>query len=134
MTTGQERPTRNPITLAKRLIGGGVTLAKLHADQAKAEMAANASQLKGGAVRIAIAAAILVAVVILLLAFVVAVLVAIGLWWVALLLIVALLVIAGLLGWSGLKEVQATKFTPEQTIASVKEDIEWAKNRLLRRG
>jgi len=30
--------------------------------------------------------------------------------------------------------VTSTNFTPEETIASVKEEIEWAKNRLLRRG
>ena len=34
---------------------------------------------------------------------------------------------AGLLGWRGIKQVTSTKFTPEETIASVKEDIEWAK-------
>jgi hypothetical protein len=52
---------------------------------------------------------------------------------VALLVLVALLVIAGLLGWSGIRRVQSTKFTPEETIASVKEEIAWAKTRLLRR-
>jgi len=134
MTTGQERATRNPITLARRLIGGGVSLARLQADQAKAEMIENLGQLKGGMLRIVIAIAILVAVIIELLAFVMAVLVSAGLWWVALLLIVALIAVAVLLAWSGIKDVRSTNFKPEQTIASVKEDIEWAKNRLLRRG
>ena len=40
----------------------------------------------------------------------------------------------GLLGWRGVKQVTSTKFTPEETIAAVKEDIEWPKTRLLRRG
>jgi hypothetical protein len=61
------------------------------------------------------------------------VLVAIGLWWVALLLLVLMLAIAGLLGWRGIKRVSSTKFTPEETIAAVKEDVEWAKSRLLKR-
>ena len=39
-----------------------------------------------------------------------------------------------LLGWRGIKQVTSTNFTPEETIAAVKEDVEWAKTRLLRRG
>jgi hypothetical protein len=35
--------------------------------------------------------------------------------------------------WRGIKQVSSTNFTPEETIASVKEDISWAKTRLLRR-
>jgi hypothetical protein len=37
------------------------------------------------------------------------------------------------LGWRGIKRVSSTKFTPEETIAAVKEDVEWAKSRLLKR-
>jgi hypothetical protein len=62
------------------------------------------------------------------------VLVAIGLWWVALIVLVLLAMVGGLLAWRGIKRVTSTKFTPEETIAAVKEDVEWAKNRLLRRG
>jgi hypothetical protein len=53
---------------------------------------------------------------------------------VALILLLLLLAVAGLLGWNGIKRVTSTKYTPEETIAAVKEDVEWAKNRLLRRG
>lgn len=133
MTTDQERPVRNPIALARRLIGGGLVLARLHVAEAKAEMAQNLGQLKGGILRIVVAIAILVAIIIQLLAFIMAVLVSAGLWWVALLLIVAFVVVAGLLAWSGVRDLRSTKFTPEQTLEAVKEDIEWAKNRLLRR-
>lgn len=133
MTTGPARPTRNPIALARRLVAGGVKLARLEVARGRAEMAANLGQLRGGIVRILIAIAILLAVLILLLAFVVAVLVAAGLWWVALLIIIGLVVVAGLLAWRGIARVRDTRFTPEETIASVKEDIEWAKSRLLRR-
>ena len=96
-------------------------------------MAANLGVLKGGIVLLAIAAALVILFVIALIAFLMAVLVAIGLWWVALLLLVLLLAIAGLLAWRGIKRVSSTKFTPEETIAAVKEDVEWAKSRLLKR-
>ena len=49
-------------------------------------------------------------------------------------MLLILVIGAGLLAWSGIRRVTSTKFTPEETIASVKEDVEWAKNRLLRRG
>ena len=61
-------------------------------------------------------------------------LVVIGLWWVALIFVILLVVMAGLLAWRGIKRVTSTTFTPEETIAAVKEDVEWAKTRLLRRG
>src|SRR5690606_29207065 len=109
------------------------SLAKLEVQRGRPEMAANLGQLKGGIVLLAIAAALVIMFVIALIAFVMAVLVAIGLWWVALLLLVLLLAIAGLLGWRGIKRVSSTKFTPEETIAAVNEDVEWAKSRLLKR-
>jgi hypothetical protein len=134
MTTGDApRRRENPFTLVKRMVSGGVSLAKLEVQRGRQEMAANLGQLKGGVVMLAIAAAILVMFVIALLAFIIAVLVVIGLWWVALILLVVMLAIAGLLAWQGIKKVSSTKFTPEETIASVKEEIEWAKARLLKR-
>ena len=134
MTTGDApRRRENPFTLVKRMVSGAVSLAKLEVQRGRQEMAANLGQLKGGVVMLAIAAAILVMFVIALLAFIIAVLVVIGLWWVALILLVVMLAIAGLLAWQGIKKVSSTKFTPEETIASVKEEIEWAKARLLKR-
>ena len=97
-------------------------------------MARNLGHLKGGIVMLAIAAALALAFLIGLIAFIIAVLVAIGLWWVALIFVLALIALAGLLGWRGIKQVTSTTFTPEETIAAVKEDVEWAKTRLLRRG
>jgi hypothetical protein len=134
MTTGDApRRRENAFTLLKRLVSGGVSLAKLEIQRGRQEMAANLGHLKGGIVLLAIAAALVILFVIALIAFVMAVLVAIGLWWVALLLLVLMLAIAGLLGWRGIKRVSSTKFTPEETIAAVKEDVEWAKSRLLKR-
>ena len=75
----------------------------------------------------------LVAFLIGLLAFIIAVLVVIGLWWVALIVVLACWRWPACSAWRGIKQVTSTKFTPEETIASVKEDIAWAKTRLLRR-
>ena len=135
MTTGDvPRRRENPFTLVKRLVSGGVSLAKLEIQRGKQEMASNLRQLRGGVVLLAIAAGVALAFLIGLVAFVIAVLVVIGLWWVALIVVVVLAAVAGLLAWRGIKQVTSTKFTPEETIAAVKEDIEWAKTRLLRRG
>ena len=132
MTTGDaSRRRENAFTLVRRLISGGVSLAKLEVQRGRQEMARNLGQLKDGILRLAIAAALAVSFLIAFLAFVMAVLVVIGLWWLALILLVVLLAGAGLLGWTGLKRVTSTKFTPEETIAAVKEAVEWATNRLL---
>jgi len=135
MTTGDAfRKRENPFTLVKRLASGGVALAKLEVRRGRQEMARNLGELKGGIVLLAVAAALGLVFLIGLVAFIMAVLVLIGLWWVALILLTLLLIGAGLLAWRGIKRVTSTKYTPEETIAAVKEDVEWAKNRLLRRG
>ncbi len=135
MTTGgTHRRRENPFTLVKRLVSGGVALAKLEVTRGRQEMARNLGQLKGGIILLAIAAALGLVFLIALIGFVMAVLVVIGLWWVALILLVLLLVAIGLLAWRGIRKVTSTKYTPEETITAVKEDIEWAKTRLLRRG
>jgi hypothetical protein len=134
MTTGDApRRRENAITLLKRLVSGGVTLAKLEVRHVREEMARNLGQLKGGILNLAIALALVIVFLIALIAFLIAVLVVIGLWWVALILIALLLLVAGLLAWRGIGKIRSTTFTPEETIASVKEEIEWAKRRLLRR-
>ena len=135
MTTGDApRRRENAFTLVKRLVSGGVSLAKLEVRRGRQEMVKNLGHLRGGVIKLAIAAALVLASLIALIAFVIAVLVIIGLWWVALIVVLALVVLAGFIAWRGIKQVTSTSFTPEETIASVKEDLEWAKNRLLKRG
>ena len=135
MTTGDtSRRRENAFTLVKRLVSGGVALAKLEVQRGRQEIARNLGQLKGGILMLAIAAALGFMFLIGLVAFVMAVLVAIGLWWVAVIVLALLVIGAAVLAWRGIKRVTSTKFTPEETIAAVKEDVEWAKNRLLRRG
>jgi hypothetical protein len=124
---------KSAFTLVRELIGGVRTLAGLEVRQARAEMAESLGHVKGGAVSFAIAAAIVVMFVVMLLATIVATLFVLGLWWVDLILLVLLLVIAGLLAWRGVRQMRQVKVKPEQTIASVKEDIAWAK-RLIKRG
>jgi fatty acid desaturase len=133
MTTGDASRRASAFTLVKRLISGGVSLARLEIQHGKQEMARNIGHLKGGIILLAIAAALAIVFLIALIGFVMAVLVVIGLWWVALILLLLLLVLVGFLAWRGIRKVTSTKFTPEETIASVKEEIEWAKTRLLRR-
>jgi uncharacterized membrane protein len=134
MTTGDApRRRESAFSLVRRLVSGSVTLAKLEVQRGRQEMAKNLGHLRGGIIMLALAAGLAIAFLIGLLAFIIAVLVVIGLWWVALLLVLALVALAALLGWRGVKRVSSTTFTPEETIASVKEDIAWAKTRLLRR-
>ena len=133
MTTGSAPRRENAFTLVRRLVSGTVGLAKLEVRRGREEMGRNLAQLRGGVILLAIAAAIVVVFVIGLIAFIMAVFVAIGLWWVDLIILVLLLVVAGLLARSGIGKVTSTSFTPEETIASVKEDIEWLKSRVLRR-
>ena len=134
MTTGDApRRRENAFTLVKRLVSGGVGLAKLEVQRGRQEIAANLAHLRGGVIKLALAAGLAIAFLIGLLAFIIAVLIFIGLWWVALILVLMLLALGGLLAWLGIRQVSSTKFTPEETIAAVKEDISWAKTRLLKR-
>ena len=135
MTTGDTpRRRANAFTLVRRLVTGGIDLAKLNVRQGREEVAHNLGQMRGGIVLLAIAAGLVLTFLIALVAFIMAVLVVIGLWWVALIVLLVLLLVAGLLAWQGIGRVRSTNFTPDETIATVKEEIEWAKNRLLRRG
>jgi len=135
LTTGDApRRRESAFTLVKRLATGGIGLAKLEIRRGRQEMVRNLGHLKGGIIKLAIAAALVVTFLIALVAFIIALLVVIGLWWVALIGVVVLLAVAAFLGWRGIKQVTSTSFTPEETIAAVKEDLEWAKNRLLKRG
>lgn len=135
MTTGDTpRRRENAFTLVRRLVTGGIDLAKLNIRQGREEIGRNLGQLRGGIVLLAIAAALALTFLIALVAFIMAVLVIIGLWWVGLIVLLVLLVLTGFVAWWGIGRVTSTKFTPDETIASVKEEIAWAKNRLLRRG
>ncbi len=124
---------RSAFTLARELVGGVRTLVGLEIAQAKAEIAASLAHVKGGALMLGIALALGLAFLIALIAFIIAGLIALGLWWISLVLVILLALLAGFFGWRGVRVIRQVKPKPEQTIASVKEDIAWAK-RLIKRG
>ena len=93
------------------------------------------AKARGGLVLIGIAIALVFAAVISLTVFLILALAALVGWpgWVmSLIVTVLLLALAGVLGWRAYLRVKALG-PPEETIASVKEEVAWAK-RLIRRG
>jgi hypothetical protein len=119
--------------LAKQLIGGGVRLARLEVQQGRQEVAEMLRETRGGVIRLAIAGAFGLLTIIALVSFLVlgvAALTGLPEWLIALIAVLLFAAIAAFLSWQGIRKIKVGP--PEQTIASVKEDIEWAK-RLLRR-
>jgi predicted Abi (CAAX) family protease len=119
--------------LAKQLIGGGVRLARLEVQQGRQEVAEMLRETRGGVIRLAIAGAFGLLTIIALVSFLVlgvAALTGLPEWLIALIAVLLFAAIAAFLAWQGIRKIKVGR--PEQTIASVKEDIEWAK-RLLRR-
>jgi uncharacterized membrane protein YqjE len=135
MTNGDEAPPRqNAFALVRQLISGAVSLAKLELQHGRQEIGAMLASARGGVVLIGIAVALALAALISLTVTLILGLAALTGWpgWViALLVTFLLLLIAGLLGWRGVRKIKIGP--PEETIASVREEVAWAK-RLLRRG
>jgi uncharacterized membrane protein YqjE len=92
------------------------------------------AEAKGAAILFGIAIGLVFAAIISLTVFLILAIAALLGWpgWVvALLVTLLLLLIAGLLVWRGIRKI---KFgPPEETMASVREEVAWAK-RLIRRG
>lgn len=134
MTHTDEAPPReNAFALVRRLISGMVALAKLEVQHGRQEIGAMLASAKGGVILIAIAAGLIFAAVISLTVTLILGLAALLGWpgWVmALLVTILLLGVAALLGWRGIRKIKIGP--PEETIASVQEEVAWAK-RLLRR-
>ncbi len=127
-------PRRNAFALVRELISGGVALVKLEIQHGKQEIGAMLASVRGGVVLIGIAVALVFAALISLTVTLILGLAALFGWqgWVmALLVTFLLLLIAGLLTWRGIRKIKIGP--PEETIASVREEVAWAK-RLLRRG
>lgn len=125
---GAVRPKRSVFALVRQLVSGVVALAKLELEHGRQEMGAMLSRAKGGVVLL------LIAVVLLFAALIAAVMALIlGLaalagwpgWLMALVVVIALVLLAGLLGWRGARRIKIGP--PEETIASVKEEVAWAK-------
>jgi uncharacterized membrane protein YqjE len=137
MTTGdQPRRRENAFTLVRRLASGTIELAKLEAQRGRQEVTENVIEYRTGVVFMAIALAftvLMAMVLMILLVLLIAALTGIPGWVTALFIVILLLTLAGIFAWQGVRRIQAAKFTPDETIEAVKEDIAWAK-RLLRRG
>jgi uncharacterized membrane protein YqjE len=133
MTTSDE-PRPGLIAVARQLVSGVVRLGKLEVTHGRQEMGEMLSETKSGVILIGIAAAfVFVAIITLVVTMVLATAALLSFlpaWLVALLYFVIFAAIAALLAWRGIKRIRIGP--PEETIASVKEDIAWAK-RLLRR-
>jgi MFS family permease len=124
----RERPIGD---LVKQLAGQTSTLVRQEIDLAKAEMSKKAEiagkgagLLSGAAVVGLLAAGALTAFVILLLSE------AMDAWLAALIVAVVLGAVAAVLALTGRNRIRtATPPVPEQTVETVKEDVEWAKTR-----
>jgi hypothetical protein len=117
--------------LVKDLAGETSTLVRREIDLAKAEMTERAKLAGKGAARLAAGAiAALLALGALTACLIAALDLAMPIWLAALIVAVVYAAIAGVLAQTGRKQVQeATPPVPEETIESVKEDVQWAKTR-----
>jgi uncharacterized membrane protein YqjE len=133
--THADEPRPSILALARQLVGGIVQLAKLELTHGRQEIGEMIGETRSGLILIGIAVAFVFVAIITLVVTVIlataALLSFLPAWLVALIYLVVFLAIAGLLAWRGIRRIRIGP--PEQTIASVKEDIAWAK-RLLRRG
>jgi uncharacterized membrane protein YqjE len=133
VTTGdQPRARENAFTLARRLVSGVVTLVRLEIQQGRQEVGERIGATTRGVMLFGIAAGFGLLALIALVALIIALLALLLPTWLAALIVLAafllLAVVFALWGKSRLRNP-----VPQDTIASVKEDVAWAK-RLLRRG
>jgi uncharacterized membrane protein YqjE len=131
---GGTSPRKSAFALARQLISGFVALAKLELVHGRQEIGAMLATARGAAIMIGIAiglvfAALIAIVVALIMA--VAALTGLPSWLTALLVTIVLVLVAGLLIWRAVRRVKMG--APEETIASVREEVAWAR-RLIRRG
>ena len=126
-------PRRSAFALVRQLLSGFVGLAKLELKHGQQEVGAMLATARGAVILIGIAAALVFAALIAVTVALVmglAALTGLPAWLMALLATIALLLIAGLLGWRGVRRIKIG--APEETITSVREEVAWAK-RLIRR-
>ena len=127
-------PRQSALALAKQLIAGFVALAKLEVQHGRQEIGAMLATARGGVIMIGIAFALLLgALITLFLALVAGLAALIGwpIWLMALLVTIGLVAVAAFLVYRGIRRLRIG--APEETIASVREEVAWAK-RLIRRG
>ena len=127
-------PRPSMIGLARQLVSGMVELARLELTRGRQELGQMATDVRAGMVMMGISFGLLfMALMVLLIFLVVFIAEVTGLrpWMVALFALVVLIFAGALVGLLGFRKIKIGP--PEETIESVREDIEWAK-RLLKRG
>ena len=131
-TRDQPTPRReSAFTLGRRLVSGGVGLVRLELQHGRQEVADRMRGNLGAAMLFGIAAGLGLLTLIALVNLVIAlVALLVPTWLAALIVLLVFAVLAALFGFIGVRRVRSP--VPEETIASVKEDLAWAK-RLLRR-
>ena len=132
MTTGQApRRRESAFTLVRRLIGGGVALARLEIEHGRQEVGERIGATTRGMILFGVAAVFAVLALIAIVVLVISLLaLLLPLWLAALITLVIFVLLAVVFALLGKSQVRSP--VPEETIASVKEDVEWAR-RLLRR-
>ena len=138
MTTGDAQPRReSAFTLVRRLALGNGHAGPARGHAWRQEITKNVIDYRTGVVLLAIGFGfVILAVIVLMILFILGLAALTGIpgWVISLVLLLVLLTVAGLLAWRGISKIGDSNFTPEETIAAVKEDLEWAKTTLLRRG
>lgn len=127
-------PRLSAFALGRRLVGGLIGLAKLEFQHGRQEIGAMLVTVRGGVILIGIAIALVFAAIISFTVFLILAIAALLGWpgWIVSLIVTLLLLLgAGLLAWRGIRRIKIGP--PEETIASVKEEVAWAK-RLMKRG
>lgn len=125
---------RGVFALARQLIGDAIALAKLELQHGRQEIGLMLAGAKRGAILIGIALGLIFMALIALVASLILGLAALtGLpdWVMAIIVFIVLLLVAGVLAYRGVRKIRVGP--PAETIASVKEEIAWAR-RLTRRG
>ena len=126
-----QRDERSLAELTKQLTEQAATLARKEVELAKAEMAIKAKRLGIGAGAFGAAAAVgLFALGALTATLILALATALAPWLAALIVAAVYAAIAGVLALVGKRRVEAgTPPIPEETVDSVKEDVEWTKTK-----
>ena len=126
-----QRDERSLAELTKQLSEQAATLARKEVELAKAEMAIKAKRLGIGAGAFGAAAAVgLFALGALTATLILALATALAPWLAALIVAAVYAAIAGVLALVGKRRVEAgTPPIPEETVDSVKEDVEWTKTK-----
>ena len=108
------------------------TLIRQELDLARTEMTARAGRMSRGGAMVGIGGALLYAAVLGAMAFVILALVEVGLspWLAALLVTIIVAVAGGLLVMAGQDALRKADLVPRRTIDTIREDADWAKERL----